>query len=278
MRTIEQKMIKPWWMLPALWGVDVSLVALCWGVLIAALFGISLLTFGPLLLLFGMVWFYTLTSRVLRALLGREVIFADYYRGHVFPMLLVALCVLLATMWLLFFNVGQYLIAFFSVPLLIALATHAPLLKNVPHYKDSMQASAFIFSCAVPAYFYGFLYAPVQMVFNPHLWCLICLFLLFNVERNKPTNGPEGEKASYWVQVGLLILFIPCAYKVLTADGSLYDRQFYGSICIAAASLHFISKWRNKVSESVWFALSWLCMGVPALLGVLLFAPEMWFN
>lgn len=274
---LEQKMIKPWWMLFSLWGVDVSVVALCWGVLIAALFGISLLTFGPLLLLFGVVWSYTLTTRALRALLGREMLFAEYYRGHVFPMLIVAFCVLLSTLWLLFFYVGQYLIAFFTLPLLFILAAHAPILKTMPHYKDLMQATAFVFACAVPAYYYGYLYAPLQMILNSHLWCLVCLFLLFNVERNKPLDGQAGEKAAIWVQTGLLILFVPSAYMALTGDTGIYDHQFYGTICIAAASLHYLSKWRHAMSAPVWFSLCWPGIGIPALLGILLFAPETWF-
>lgn len=271
-------MIKPWWMLPSLWGLDVAITALCWGVMIAALFGISLLTFGPLLLLFGMVWSYTLTTRVLRALMGRNVYFADYYRGHAFPMLIVALGVLLATLWLLFFNVGQYLISFFIVPLVVILAAHIPLLKQVPYYRELTLSAGFIFSCAVPAYFYGFMYSPLHMVFNSHLWCLICLFLLFNVERYKPLTGAEGEKAMVWVQAGLLLLFLPAMYMVLTSVDNLYDHRFYSTLCIAAAALHFISRWRHRVTPAVWYAFCWLSMGVPALLGVLLYAPETWFN
>lgn len=277
-RTIEQKMIKPWWMLPALWGLDVALAALCWGVMIAALFGISLLTFGPLLLLFGMVWSYTLTTRVLRALMGRDVYFADYYRGHAFLMLIVALCVLLATLWLLFFNVGQYLISFFIIPLVVILAAHIPVLKKVPFYRELALSAGFVFSCAVPAYFYSFIYSPLHMVFNSHLWCLICLFFLFNVERYKPLNGEAGEKALVWVQAGVLLLFLPCVYKVLAPGEDLYEHHFYGAICIAAAGLHFISSCRKKISPPVWYAFCWLSMGVPALLGVLLYAPETWFN
>lgn len=275
---MQQKMIKPWWMLISLWGVDVAVAALCWGVMIAALFGISLLTFGPLLLLFGMVWSYTLSTRVVRALMGKNVPFAEYYRGHVFPMLPVAVGVLLATLWLLFFNVGQYLIAFFIVPLTVILMAHAPLLKYIPYYRELSYAAGFVFSCAVPAYFYGFIYSPLHMVFNSHLWCLICLFLLFNVERYKPTSGKDGERAEIWVQAGILVLFLPCVYMVLASDVSVYDHRFYGTICIAAAFLHFISRMRARVKESVWFAFCWLGMGMPALLGVLLYAPETWFN
>ncbi len=266
-------------MLPYLWGVDVAVVALCWGVMIAALFGISLLTFGPLLLLFGMVWCYTLTTRVLRALLGREdVTYAEYYRGHVFPMLLVALCVLLTTLWLLFFNVGQYLIAFFTIPMVVIIMKHAIILKKIPYFRELVTAAAFVFACAVPAYFYGFVYAPLQMLANSHLWCLICLFLLFNVERYKPLSGESGEKAVHYVQAGLVVLFIPCAYMVLSPHVSIYEHHFYGAICLAAACLHILSKLRFKLKENVWQAVSWPALAIPALLGVLLYAPETWFN
>lgn len=268
----------PWWMIPSLWGIDVALVALSWGVMIAALFGISMLTFGPLLLLFGMVWSYTLTSRVIRALLGRQVPYAEYFRGHSFPMLLVSLCSFLATLWLLFFNVGKYLIAFFTIPLIVAITAHMPAMKKIPFYRELTLSASFVFACAVPSYYYSFLYSPVQMLFNPHLWCVICLFLLFQVERNRPLKGSDEEKSADWVPAGLIILFVAFSYQVYRGGNTEYEHHFYSALCIGAAALHLVTKMRNNVLPSTWYALSWGFLAIPALLGILLFAPETWFN
>ncbi len=273
-----RKTIKPWWMLIALWGIDVPLVALSWGVLIAALFGIPLLTFGPLLLLISMVWVYVLFTRVVRALAGEPVPYEDYYRGHAFLMLLVALCAFFASQWLLFFSVGKYLIAFFAVPFLVVLLTHVPILKKVPFARELGMGAAFVFSCAVPTYFYSYLYSPLHMFFNTHLWCLIVLFLLFMVERSRPTQGQEGGIASTWLPGGMIVFFVACFYMVLTTDNSSYEHHFYGTLCIATAFLHVMSKMRQRVNEAVWFSFCWGLMAVPALLGILLYAPETWLR
>lgn len=263
-------------MLPALWGVDVSLVALSWGVMVAALFGIPLLTFGPLMLLFAMVWVYTLAIRVLRSLSGRVMSFAEYYRGHAFLFLLVAFCALLATGWLLLFCVGKYLIAFFAIPLLFALGAHVPLLKRVPYVRELLESAAYVLACAVPAYFYGFRFSPLHMLFNKHLWCLIGLFFIFNLVRAEKMRYPNIPSGG--ISLGLSLLFIPSLYAVCVHDVDSYEHQFYCAVCIGCAAVHILSILRDKYPHTLCYIFSWPLMAVPALLGVLMFAPDMWFD
>ncbi len=270
-------MYTAWWMIPSLWCIDVAIAALCWGVLIAALFGITMLTFGPLLLLFGLVWSYTLFSRVFRSLEGSMIMHADYYRQHAFPMLLLALCSLAATLWLLFFVVGNVLISFFIIPFIVSIIGRVPFLRKMPYLQELAQAAAYVFACAVPAYYYGFVYTPIGLLYNSHLWCLTCLFFLFNIERESPVSLSEGEQKAAWVPAGLLVLFIPCAYHAFFGDSGGYEQNFYTVLCIGAVALHILSSWRAKCEPSLGFALSWGIMTMPALLGILFFAPETWF-
>ncbi|MBE6416982.1 MAG: hypothetical protein E7033_00785 [Akkermansiaceae bacterium] len=263
-------------MLFALWGVDVSLVALSWGVLIAALFRIPLLTFGPLMLLFAMTWVYTLTTRVLRSLSGRETAYAEYYRGHAFLLLLVSFCALLATMWLLLFCVGKFLIAFFAIPLVFALAAHMPLLKRIPFIKELLVSAAFVFACAVPAYYYGFRFSPLHMLFNKHLWCLIALFFLFNVIRAEKTRYPHIPGGA--LSLGLALVFVTSLYSILAHDAVDYEHEFYCAVCIGCAAVHVLSVLRDKYAQPLSYICSWPLMAAPSLLGVLMFAPDMWFN
>lgn len=274
----NEKVIKPWWMVIPLWGLDIPLVALAWGVLLAALFRIPLLTFGPMLLLFAMVWVYVLFSRVVRAMKGQAIPYVEYYLGHAFPMLLVAMCALLATLWLLFFSVGQYLIAFFCLPLFVSIMAHTPLLRRIPHFRELGGAVSFVFACAVPSYFYSYLYSPLHMLMNKHLWCLVILFFLFMVENNRPRQGEAGARASLWVPCGMVLFFCGCLYMLLQEHCTLYDSQFYASMCMATAFLHVIGRMRLRLQEDVWFAFHWGLMAVPALLSITLYAPETWFN
>ena len=273
----NNKVIKPWWMVIPLWGLDIPLVALSWGVLIAALFGIPMLTFGPLLLLFSMVWVYVLFTRVVRAMMGREVPYAEYYLGHAFPMLLVAMCAFFATLWLLFFSVGQYLIAFFTLPLLISFIAHAPVLKQLPFFRELGLSVAFVFACAVPSYFYSFMYSPLHMLQNKHLWCLAVLFFLFQVEKERPLDGEGGVRSAVWVPFGMALFFAACLFMVSTA-GTVYERHFYGALCMATTFLHVLGRMRSRVPADVWFSFHWWMMALPALLSISLYAPETWFN
>lgn len=273
----NNKIIKPWWMVIPLWGLDIPLVSLAWGVLIAALFGIPMLTFGPLLLLFSMVWVYVLFTRVARAMMGRAVPYTEYYQGHAFPMLLVAMCAFFATLWMLFFNVGQYLIAFFALPLIVSVLAHAPILKKLPFFRELGLSVAFVFACAAPGYFYSFMYSPLHMLLNKHLWCLAGLFFLFQVEKERPCEGAVGAGTAVWVPFGMALFFTACLYLLSTA-GTIYEQHFYGALCIATAFLHVLGRMRSRVPEDVWFAFHWGMMALPALLSISLYAPETWFH
>lgn len=264
-------------MYPSLWCIDVALAALSWGVLIAALFNVSLLTFGPLLVLFGLVWSHTLFSRVERALKGNNVMFSAYYKSHAFLMILLSLSAFAATLWLLAFEVGTALLPFFAVPIFIRCLGQAPFLSKIRYFKQLCMAAAFVFACAVPAYYYGFVYTLFGLISNPHLWCLVCLFFLFAVEREKPVNGHDGELAATWVPAGLLVLVIPCAYHAFFGNCGNYEQNFYSTICIGAVCLHLLSTLRAKYNSTRWFVLCWVVMMLPALLGILLFAPQTWF-
>lgn len=265
-------------MLIPLWCLDIPLVALSWGVLMSALFRIPFLTFGPMLLLFGMVWSLALYSRVSRAMKGQAVPYAEYYSGHGFPMLLLSVCALLATLWLLFFCVGQYIISFFFLPLLIAMMSKTPLLRRIPLFRELCLSIAFVFACAVPSYYYSFLYSPLHMLMNKHLWCMVVLFFLFLVEKKRLLRAESVSGSSIWSTCAVLLFFAACLYKLLQGEIAPYDYQFYVTMCIAAAFLHVMMRMRSRMQEDVWFSFHWGLMAVPALLSVSLYAPETWFN
>ena len=267
--------MRPWWMLGSLWAVDVPIVALFWSALIASLLGIPLLTMGPMMLVFGMIWAYTLTTRVVHSMLGKDVHYSQYYREHAFPMLMLALAALLSSVWLLFFEVGRYLIVFFCVPMSIIIFSHAPLCRRIPYYEDFTLAAAFVFACAVPAFYYSFRFSPMHMLTNTHLWCLVCLFTVFNTERKNTLSSSE-DKQNLLIPCVLLLLFLPAACKVMSSQSTEYEQFFYCTLCLGAVMVHSISRFREKLSIDIWFCLCWGIMALPAILGMLHEAPSIW--
>lgn len=267
--------MRPWRYILSLWGVDIPLTALSWGVAIAALFQITMLTAGPLLLLTAMVWVVVLFTRVGRGIFPSDAPYAGYYRSRAFPMALMGLASLLASLWMLFFYVGQYLIYFSIVPVILLLLAHLPLLRQSIVFRLFFSAAAFVFACAAPAYFYSFFLSPADMLFNSQLWCLVCLFLLFMLERRGmgKTGKLSSQVLSVIVTAGLFALFLLCCYQACAVS---YERGFYVTIAMGAACCHGLRRLRPHLSEDAWYALGWPFMAFPALLGVLLYAPEAW--
>lgn len=253
-----------------LWGIDVPIAALSWGVAIAALFQITMLTAGPLLLLTAMVWVFVLVSRVAGALLNRPGMYRDYYRSRAVPMLLLGLGTLLAAVWMLFFYVGQYLINFAMAPLALMALAYMPGLRLV--CRLFCAAAAFVFACAAPASFFCFLVSPIQLLFSPRLWYLVCLFLFFNIERHRG-YGVSGIP-SLLVTACLLALFAACCVFAFKTEGSL--QGFYITIAMGVAALQLLRRLRPRLSPDAWFSLGWALMTLPALLGVLIYAPGTW--
>ncbi len=272
MNLLQHCQRKQWWLAIPLWGIDVPAAALCWGVAIAAFFQITLLTAGPLLLLAAMVWVFVLVSRVLGSLLNPRHLYAAYYRHCAAPMLLLGVGTLLAASWMLFFYVGQYLINFAMVPLLLVALAYLPGMSQALRLFCS--AAAFVFACAAPASFFSFLMSPLQMFFSPQLWCLICLFLLFNIERRRGQGDQASGIPSSLVTLGLLALFLSCCFFAWHVEA--YQQGFYVTIAMGAAALQLLRRLRSRLPHYAWYAVGWAVMSLPALLGVLIYAPEAW--
>lgn len=187
-------------------------------------------------------------------------------------MLLLGLGTLLASVWMLFFYVGQYLINFAMVPLMLVALAYLPGVGRVLRLFCS--AAAFVFACAAPASFFSFLMSPLQMLFSPQLWCLICLFLLFNIERRQCQGGQAKAIPSFLVTLGLLALFLSCCFFAWHAEAC--QQGFYVTIAMGVAALQLLRRLRTCLPPYAWYAIGWSMMSLPALLGVLIYAPEAW--
>ena len=269
MNSAPHKLSVSYWQLPALWGLDVALCALCWGVLVAAHYGITMITTGPLLVLSSTVWLVVMAGRLTKACGGQKMMSADFYRRNLVPLLPLFLAVLGATWWMLFFRVGQYLLYFGLIPFLMLGVSRFPLLYRIPGFSLFFKSAAFAFACAVPTFYYSFYLSPLQMWQSTPLWMLAGLFFLFHVERGRAASGMGG------VQVFCLAaVFGFSMFRMIHAPAGV--SSWYLILCMAVAGLHMLFRLRTRLSEEAWYALGWPVMTVPALLGIVAFAPEAW--
>ncbi len=262
-------------MLLSLCGFDVPLTALCWGVACAALLQITMMTAGPLLLLTSTVWACTIFSRVFKSISSpTEVWYPDFYRGRMAPLLLLAGCVMLAAVWMLFFYVGQYLIFYVLFPVVMLLLAISPLLRSVPLVRLLCKAVAYAFACAAPAFFFSFTIDPLTMLLCKPVWYMGCLFFLFAMERARWRKENRPPHPPLVVTLGLGLLLLCCIYSSMTAP--FFERSLCIAVAIGAGCLQALARLSSRWSREVLFALGWPAMTLPALLGILVYAPEAW--
>ena len=262
-------------MLPSLCGFDVPLTALCWGVACAALLQITMMTAGPLILLTGTVWACTIFSRVVKSISAPSDVWCpDFYRARMAPLLLLAGCVMLAAVWMLFFYVGQYLIFYVLVPVVMLLLAISPLLRPFPLVRLLCKAVAYAFACAAPAFFFSFTIDPLTMLFCKPVWYMGWLFFLFAMERARWRRETRSTHPPMAFTLSLGVLLLCCLYSSVTAP--FFERSLCIAVAIGAGCLQALARMSSRWSREVLFALGWPAMALPALLGILIYAPEAW--
>ena len=265
-------------MLFTLLGVDILFAALSWGVLFAALFCVTVITWEPILIMCCSVWCYALFSRVLNAFSedGCEAA-RTYYRNNKWPLLFLWLSAVLCTLWLLFYCVGACYVEYVTLPLFFLFIAYVPFLRKWAYYNQLFLSISFVFTCAIPAHYYSFVSSPFHILVDAHLWCIICLFWVFNVLRVhlKKVNPTEYYNVAAFMI--LIWVFIPCAKMWLAAEVSDYDFRFSGIICLAVIALASLICMLRKFAVLSRCFETWLVMSVPALIGLLFYTPKSWF-
>ncbi len=261
----------PWWLTIQLWGLDAPAAALCWGLAYAHFMGIPMITSGPLLLLAAAVWLITIATRLFRAVVRRRGWYVHFYRGHLGPMLALLFAVAAATLWMLFFHVGRYLLVYAWEPFFLMVMGFMPFINRSDVLRGFLHASAFALACAAPAGFYSVLTMPTELLAFAPTWYLAILMFLYYLLRG---SWRMAEDAARWrgllVSVGLVPLFLFC---LLTGVGApAFERSLCYTIAIGVACLELLVRYRTRLSEDALFSLGWLSMALPPLLGMLLFA------
>lgn len=254
----------PKWLLPHVLGVDVAFAAFVWGCVCAAFRHTNVLGSGAMLLLSVAAWVCVMTARIVRTVRAGDSPYAAFYRSHLSWLILLVLCAVLAALWMLFFYVGRGLLSYAPYVLLF-------LFWGVVFRGGILgcgcRALAFSVACYAPAFYYEFSAGPDMMFFSPQVGSVAGLFLLFNMHRIS-VQTEQNKLISCASLVWLMWLFI-----------SIYNatpgtRGFYCFMVLTLACIHFISwqvrKWGRDVSD----ALDWPLMGLAAVMGGAVFAPN----
>ncbi len=260
--------VAPWWLTLQLWGLDAPAAALCWAWAYAALLDIPMITSGPLLLLGASVWLFAISARLYRAVVTRQGWYLLFYRSHIALFSLLILCVLAATLWMLFYYVGQILLLYAVAPTLLLAFGRA--LHKIDVLRGFCYATAFALACSVPAGFYSVFVTPLELFLFRPTWYLALLMLLYYLLRSSwKLEEDAARKLGIMVSVGLVVLFLCCLFGAWNAPA--YERPLYLTLAIAVACLEVLVRLRPHLSHDALFSIGWFSMAVPPLLGILLF-------
>lgn len=252
------------WLYGYLWGLDAPAAALLWCGLCAPFMHVTMLDPGSLLLLAVSVWVYVMWSRLRDAIVRGRGRYAAFYRSHAAGVSLLILCASLAALWMLFFYVGQGLIAYAALTgiwlVLGAVCSRFPLLRIF------CRAAAFVTACLAPIAYFSMDMGPVSVLFCRPFSFLTLLFFLFGLVQT------DDEIRPYVLPQGMLCLLLLCIFAIFRQPA--YERGLYESIILGLACVHFLRYRlmpRNRMTAD---AAAWVLMALAALLGRMMFLPQ----
>ena len=257
-----------------LWGLDTPITTLCWAVACAALLQITMVTEGPMLLVAAGAWCWVMGGRLVAAIRSADAWQASFYRSHMVLMIVLIFCVAMATLWMLFFEVGRHVLNYTLIPgFLLALAQVCSgnalrqtgvLLRNI----------AYAMFCALPAFYFSFTLSPLHMLTTAPVWYMGMLFFLWEREREMLRNQHTDARASLF-NTGALVALL-AATLIASVTAPMFERTLCITVAIGAGCLQAFACLSPHLPRPLALAISWLTMALPALLGIILYAPESW--
>ena len=257
-----------------LWGLDTPITTLCWAVACAALLQITMVTEGPMLLVAAGAWCWVMGGRLVAAISSADAWQASFYRSHMVLMIVLIFCVAMATLWMLFFEVGRHVLNYALIPgFLLALAQVCSgnvlrqtgvLLRNI----------AYAMFCALPAFYFSFTLSPLHMLTTAPVWYMGMLFFLWEREREILRTPITDARASLF-NTGALVALL-AATLIASVTAPMFERTLCITVAIGAGCLQAFARLTPYLPRPVALAISWLTMALPALLGIILYAPECW--
>ena len=257
-----------------LWGLDTPITTLCWAVACAAILQITMVTEGPMLLVAAGAWCWVMGGRLVAAIRSADAWQASFYRSHMVLMIVLIFCVAMATLWMLFFEVGRHVLNYTLIPgFLLALAQVCSgnvlrqtgvLLRNI----------AYAMFCALPAFYFSFTLSPLHMLTTAPVWYVGILFFLWEREREILRTPITDARASLF-NTGALVALL-AATLIASVTAPMFERTLCITVAIGAGCLQAFARLTPHLPRPLALAISWLTMALPALLGIILYAPDCW--
>lgn len=262
------------WLLLQLWGLDIPATALCWAVACAALMQITMITAGPMLLVAAGTWCVVMSSRLVAALKSPAAWQASFYRSHLALLLVLLFGVGMATLWMLFFQVGRGVLLYAMAPAALLMLSRLCRAKMLGQTRELLRSLAFAMFCALPAFYFSFTLTPVHMVTTAPVWYMGLLFYLWARERATLREPHRYAESTLFNTIALIVLLASTLIASVTAP--MFERTLCITIAIGTGCLQGYSRLIPLLPHPVALALSWLTMALPAILGIILYAPSGW--
>lgn len=262
------------WQFLQLWGLDAPITAICWSVACAALMQVTMITPGPMLLVASCVWCANMQHRVRDAIKHPESWNSAFYRGHLPIILVLLFAVSMATLWMMLFYVGQNILPYLILP-----AGLYGIRGILPHtclepVRLLLKSIAFAMVCAVPAFYFCFTLTPFHLLTTGPIWYLGILFFLMARERQQLRTKEKNYQ--YVVVNTITLLMLLSATLISSVTAPMFERTLCITIAIGAGCLQGFSRILHLLPPGMALAFGWLSMAIPAVLGIILYAPHSW--
>ncbi len=257
-----------------LWGLDTPITALCWSVACAALLQITMVTEGPMLLVAAGVWCCVMGNRLVAAIKSPAAWQAAFYRSHVVLLIVLLFSVSMATLWMLFFEVGRHVLDYALIPGFILCLAQMCRGNALRQTRLLLRSVAFAMFCALPSFYFSFSLSPLHMVTTAPVWYMGMLFFLWERERESLRTQNHDTRTDLF-NVGALIVLLT-ATLIASVTAPMFERTLCITIAIGAGCLQGFARLTPHLPRPLALAISWFTMAMPALLGIILYAPESW--
>ena len=257
-----------------LWGLDTPITALCWAMAYAALLQITMVSVGPMLLVAAGTWCWVMGCRLGAAIKSPTAWQADFYRSHIVLLMVLLFSVCMATLWMLFFEVGRHVLDYALIPALFLFLGHWCKASILRQTGVLLRSIAFAMFCALPAFYFSFSLSPLHMVTTAPVWYMGILFFLWERERESLRNQASDTRTDLFNVGALIVLLVSTLIACVTSP--MFERTLCITIAIGAGCLQGFARIAQLLPAPLALAISWFTMALPALLGIILYAPECW--
>ncbi len=107
-------------------------------------------------------------------------------------------------------------------------------------------------------------------LFAPTCYLATLVFLYYLVRGSWQMEEEDARKRGLFVTLALVPLFFFCLLSAATAPA--YERSLCLSIAIGTACLELLIRLRPHLSQDALVALGWLSLGLPPVLGIIIFS------